>query len=43
VPLPRPRDIGEVRHEAAFQELHRRIWRVLKDEVMKGYRQTEGG
>lgn len=43
VPLPRPRDIAEVRHEGVFQELHRRIWRVLKDEVMKGYRQTEGG
>ena len=43
VPLPRPRDIAEVRHEGVFQELHRRIWHVLKGEVMKGYQQTEGG
>jgi NitT/TauT family transport system ATP-binding protein len=43
VPLPRPRDIGEVKLERAFHELHREIWEALKDEVMKGYRQTGGG
>jgi NitT/TauT family transport system ATP-binding protein len=43
VTLPRPREIAEIRHEAGFQELHRQIWRVLKEEVLKGYRQTEGG
>jgi NitT/TauT family transport system ATP-binding protein len=37
VALPRPRDIAEVRHEKAFQDLHREIWTVLKAEVMKGY------
>jgi NitT/TauT family transport system ATP-binding protein len=37
VPLPRPRDIAEVKLEKAFQELHRDIWAVLKAEVMKGY------
>jgi NitT/TauT family transport system ATP-binding protein len=35
--LPRPRDIAEVKHEKAFQDLHREIWAVLKKEVMKGY------
>jgi NitT/TauT family transport system ATP-binding protein len=43
VPLPRPRDISEVKLERAFHELHREIWEALKDEVMKGYQQTGGG
>jgi NitT/TauT family transport system ATP-binding protein len=37
VVLPRPRDIAEVKHEKAFQDLHREIWAVLKAEVLKGY------
>ncbi len=40
VPLARPRDISEVRMEREFHELHREIWSVLKDEVMKGYVQS---
>ena len=40
VPLKRPRDISEVRMEKEFHELHREIWSVLKDEVMKGYAQS---
>jgi len=40
VALPRPRDIAEVRMEKQFHELHREIWSVLKDEVMKGYAQS---
>ncbi|WP_291848742.1 ABC transporter ATP-binding protein [Bradyrhizobium sp.] len=40
VPLPRPRDIAEIRMEKDFHALHREIWRVLKDEVMKGYAQS---
>jgi len=40
VPLPRPRDISEVRLENEFHALHREIWSVLKDEVMKGYAQS---
>lgn len=40
VPLKRPRDISEVRMEKQFHELHREIWSVLKDEVMKGYVQS---
>src|SRR5437763_5426234 len=40
VRLSRPRDISEVRMEKQFHELHREIWSVLKDEVMKGYAQS---
>ena len=40
VPLSRPRDISEVRMEEGFHALHREIWSVLKDEVMKGYAQS---
>ncbi|PDT86127.1 mannosyltransferase [Bradyrhizobium sp. Y36] len=40
VSLPRPRDIFEVRLDKQFHELHREIWGVLKDEVMKGYAQS---
>jgi NitT/TauT family transport system ATP-binding protein len=43
VPLPRPRDISEVKLDPAFHALHREIWQKLKDEVMKGYAQTGGG
>jgi NitT/TauT family transport system ATP-binding protein len=43
VPLGRPRDIGEVKLERAFHELHRDIWGTLKEEVLKGYARTEGG
>ena len=42
VPLPRPRDIGEVKLDPAFNELHRDIWHKLKAEVIKGYALTEG-
>jgi NitT/TauT family transport system ATP-binding protein len=40
VPLSRPRDISEVRMEKDFHALHREIWGVLKEEVMKGYAQS---
>jgi NitT/TauT family transport system ATP-binding protein len=40
VPLGRPRDISEVRMEKEFHSLHREIWSVLKDEVLKGYAQS---
>ncbi len=43
VPLPRPRDISEVKLEKGFHDLHREIWNVLKEEVLKGYAQTGGG
>jgi len=40
VPLPRPRDILEVRLEREFHSLHREIWGVLKAEVLKSYAQS---
>jgi NitT/TauT family transport system ATP-binding protein len=43
VPLPRPRDIAEVKIERGFHDLHREIWASLKAEVLKGYAQTGGG
>ena len=43
VNLPRPRDIAEVKLDPAFHALHREIWQMLKDEVIKGYAQTGGG
>jgi NitT/TauT family transport system ATP-binding protein len=43
VTLPRPRDISEVRMEKEFHALHREIWSVLKDEVLKGYAQSATG
>ena len=39
IDLPRPRDVAEVRATPRFVELHRAIWSVLRDEVLKGYRQ----
>ena len=43
VPISRPRDIAEVKLDRGFHELHREIWNMLKDEVLKGYAQTGGG
>ena len=39
VDLARPRDVAEVRTAPRFIELHRAIWAVLRDEVLKGYQQ----
>ena len=39
VDLARPRDVAEVRSTPRFIELHRAIWDVLREEVLKGYRQ----
>ena len=43
VALERPRDIMEVRLDKEFHALHREIWHVLKDEVLKGYAQSSQG
>jgi NitT/TauT family transport system ATP-binding protein len=40
IDLPRPRDLGEIRHQPAFVELHQRIWHAMKDEVLKSYART---
>jgi len=41
IDLPRPRDVAEIRLTARFVELHREIWARMKDEVMKGYVQSQ--
>jgi NitT/TauT family transport system ATP-binding protein len=41
IDLPRPRDVAEVRIDPRFVELHAQIWSVLRDEVLKGYRQQK--
>ncbi len=37
VPIPRPRDVADIRHDPDFVKIHRDIWHSLKDEVMKAY------
>jgi NitT/TauT family transport system ATP-binding protein len=39
IDLVRPRDVAEVRTTPRFIELHRAIWDVLRDEVLRGYQQ----
>ena len=39
IDLERPRDVAEVRTMPRFLELHGAIWNVLREEVLKGYRQ----
>ncbi len=39
IDLKRPRDVAEVRITPRFIELHEAIWSVLREEVLKGYRQ----
>jgi len=39
IDLARPRDVAEVRALPRFIELHRAIWDVLRDEVLRGYQQ----
>jgi len=39
IDLARPRDVAEVRTTPRFVELHRAIWQVLRDEVLRGYQQ----
>ena len=41
IDLPRPRDVAEIRLTPRFVELHREIWHRMKDEVMKGYVQSQ--
>ena len=37
IDLERPRDVAEVRTTPRFIELHKAIWAVLREEVLKGY------
>ncbi|MES3025436.1 MAG: ABC transporter ATP-binding protein [Pseudomonadota bacterium] len=41
IDLPRPRDVAEVRGDPRFVDLHRQIWGVLREEVLKGYQQQK--
>src|SRR5512133_1436713 len=41
VDLARPRDVAEVRVAAGFVDLHKAIWDVVREEVLKGYRQQK--
>ncbi len=41
IDLPRPRDVAEVRAVPRFVELHKAIWNVLREEVLKGYTQQQ--
>jgi len=40
VPLPRPRDVADVRVDRAFLDIHRTIWEHLSVEVRKAYAHT---
>lgn len=40
IDLPRPRDVAEIRMTPRFVELHKDIWQVMKEEVLKGYAQS---
>ncbi len=41
IDLPRPRDVAEIRLAPRFIEIHARIWRAMKEEVLKGYAQQQ--
>src|SRR5690606_30187514 len=41
IDIPRPRDVAEVRANPRFVELHKAIWDVLREEVLKGYAQQK--
>lgn len=43
IDLARPRDVAEVRVLPQFIDLHRSIWNVLRDEVLKSYAQQVRG
>ncbi len=39
IDIERPRDVAEIKLTPRFIELHRAIWAVLREEVLKGYQQ----
>ena len=41
IDLPRPRDVADIRLTPRFIELHGKIWRAMKDEVLKSYAQQQ--
>lgn len=42
VPLARPRDVMEIRLTEMFLEIHRQIWALLREEVLKTHRERSG-
>jgi len=42
IDLPRPRDVAEIRLAPRFIEIHAKIWRSMKEEVLKGYARQQG-
>ena len=43
IDIARPRDVADVRLAPRFIDLHSRIWRAMKEEVLKGYAQQQRG
>lgn len=41
IPLERPRDVSEIKLTPEFQQLHREIWQMLKEQVLKAYGYAE--
>ncbi|HSQ10956.1 MAG TPA: ABC transporter ATP-binding protein [Burkholderiaceae bacterium] len=41
IDLARPRDVAEVRVTPRFIDLHKAIWNVMREEVLKGYAQQK--
>ncbi|MBE0474559.1 ABC transporter ATP-binding protein [Rhodoferax sp.] len=39
IDIERPRDVAEIKTTPRFLQLHRAIWEVLREEVLKGYQQ----
>jgi NitT/TauT family transport system ATP-binding protein len=37
IPLARPRDVAEIRLTDGFLGIHRQIWNILRDEVLKSH------
>lgn len=40
IDIPRPRDVTEIVHTDQYIRLHAEIWRTLKEEVLKNYREA---
>jgi len=39
--LERPRDVAEVRLTDAFLKIHREVWGLLREEVMRAHGQAQ--
>lgn len=43
IPLERPRDVSEIKLSPEFQRIHREIWHLLKEQVLKAYGYQNAG